>query len=110
MSGIDDRPRQLTIRTERDDTDHVRLTVRDAGVGIDPTSANRLFDPFFTTKSGGMGIGLSVSRTIVESHRGRLWAAPNEGPGATFGFSLPRVPGRVTTAASSPVEHALEQP
>jgi signal transduction histidine kinase len=67
----------------------VRLTVQDAGVGFDPESANRLFETFYTTKSGGMGIGLSVSRAIIESHQGRLWAAPNDGPGATFSFSVP---------------------
>ena len=67
MVDVDDRPRQLLIRTEREDGDHVRLTVRDAGVGIDPQSMDKLFDAFYTTKSGGMGIGLSVSRSIVET-------------------------------------------
>ena len=89
MRGVDDRPRQLVIRTERDGGDHVRLTVQDAGVGFDPQVEERLFEAFYTTKSGGMGIGLSVSRSIIESHRGRLWAASNDGPGATFSFSLP---------------------
>jgi PAS domain S-box-containing protein len=91
MSGIDDRPRQLVIRTQRDDDDGVRLTVQDAGVGFGPEIAERLFDAFYTTKTDGMGIGLSVSRSIIERHRGRLWAAPNDnGPGATFCFSIPR--------------------
>ena len=90
MSGVDDRPRQLVIRTERDEGDRVRLTVQDAGVGFDPQGVDRLFEAFYTTKSGGMGIGLSVSRSIIESHHGRLWAAPNDGPGATFSFSIPR--------------------
>jgi signal transduction histidine kinase len=89
MRGVDDRPRQLVIRTERDGGDHVRLTVQDAGMGFDPQVEERLFEAFYTTKSGGMGIGLSVSRSIIESHRGRLWAASNDGPGATFSFSLP---------------------
>src|SRR6267142_931132 len=89
MSGVDDRPRQLVIRTERDEDDHVRLTVQDAGVGFDPQGVERLFEAFYTTKSDGMGIGLSVSRSIIESHHGRLWAASNDGPGATFSFSLP---------------------
>jgi C4-dicarboxylate-specific signal transduction histidine kinase len=89
MSGVDDRPRQLLIKTERDEPGHVRLTVRDVGVGLDPTGMDRLFDPFYTTKHGGMGIGLSVSRSIIEKHRGRLWAEANEGPGATFAFSIP---------------------
>ena len=90
MSGVEDRPRLLVIGTERDDGDGVRLTVRDAGIGFDPQHSERLFDAFYTTKSGGMGIGLSVSRSIVESHRGRLWAEANDGPGATFSFSIPR--------------------
>jgi len=89
MSEVDDRPRQLVIRTDRDQEDHVRLTVQDSGVGFNPEAADRLFDAFYTTKSGGMGIGLSVSRSIIESHHGRLWAAPNDGPGATFSFSIP---------------------
>jgi PAS domain S-box-containing protein len=89
MKGVDDRPRQLAIRTERDEGDRVRLSVQDTGVGLDPQSMDRLFEAFYTTKSGGMGIGLSVSRSIIESHHGRLWAAPNDGPGATFSFSIP---------------------
>ncbi len=89
MSGVDDRPRQLVIRTAVDERDRVQLSVRDAGTGIAAESADRLFDPFYTTKSGGMGIGLSVSRSIIESHEGSIWAVPNEGPGATFSFSLP---------------------
>jgi signal transduction histidine kinase len=92
MSGIDDRPRRLLIRTERDAGEHVRLSVQDAGAGFEPQAANRLFEAFYTTKSDGMGIGLSVSRSIIESHHGHLWAAPNEGPGATFSFSIPCEP------------------
>ena len=91
MRGIDDRPRQLVIRTERDEGERVRLSVQDVGVGFDPQSVDRLFDAFYTTKGDGMGIGLSVSRSIIESHHGRLWAALNDGPGATFSFSIPRV-------------------
>jgi signal transduction histidine kinase len=89
MSSVVDRPRQLVIRTERDGEDRVRLSVRDTGVGFEPQGMDRLFDAFYTTKSNGMGIGLSVSRFIVESHKGRLWATPNDGPGATFSFSIP---------------------
>jgi signal transduction histidine kinase len=96
MSGVDDRPRKLVIRTERDEDDRVRLTVQDTGVGFEPQAVGRLFEAFYTTKSGGMGIGLSVSRSIIESHHGRLWAAPNDGPGATFSFSIPRASGRAT--------------
>ncbi len=89
MVDVHDRPRKLLIRTERDDGDGVRLSVRDAGVGLDPQSTDKLFDAFYTTKSGGMGIGLFVSRSIIERHQGRLWAEPNDGPGATFSFSIP---------------------
>jgi len=89
MRCVDERPRKLVIRTKRDEGDRVRLTVQDAGVGFEPRVVDRLFEAFYTTKSGGMGIGLSVSRSIVESHHGRLWAAPNDGPGATFSFSIP---------------------
>jgi signal transduction histidine kinase len=89
MSSVDDRPRQLLIRTERDKKDCVQLSVRDTGVGFEPRGVDRLFDAFYTTKSSGMGIGLSVSRSIIESHKGRLWATPNDGPGATFSFSIP---------------------
>jgi C4-dicarboxylate-specific signal transduction histidine kinase len=99
MVGVDDRPRQLLIRTEREGADRVRVTVRDAGVGIERPGMDKLFDAFYTTKSGGMGIGLSVSRSIVERHHGRLWAEPNDGPGATFSFSIPRGPESVTDAA-----------
>jgi signal transduction histidine kinase len=100
MSGVDDRPRQLVIRTERDEGDHVRLSVQDAGVGFEPDDANRLFEAFYTTKSGGMGIGLSVSHSIIESHSGRLWARPNDGPGSTFSFSIPSRPERLTGGQS----------
>ncbi len=90
MSGVEDRSRELLVRTELDGDNHVRLTVKDAGVGIDAQGVARLFQPFYTTKSDGMGIGLSVSRSIIESHHGRIWAVPNQGPGATFSFSIPR--------------------
>ena len=89
MVDVHDRPRQLLIKTERDAGDRVRLTVRDAGVGFDSESLDSLFDAFYTTKSAGMGIGLFVSRSIIERHQGRLWAEPNDGPGATFAFSIP---------------------
>jgi PAS domain S-box-containing protein len=90
MTNVDDRPRQLAIRTERDEDDRVRLSVQDSGIGLDPQHLDKPFEAFYTTKRDGMGIGLSVSRSIVENHHGRLWAAPNAGPGATFSFSLPR--------------------
>jgi len=97
MSSVDDRPRQLLIRTEHY-ADSVRLSVQDAGVGFEPESINKLFDSFYTTKSDGMGIGLSVSRSIIENHQGLLWATSNDGPGATFSFSIPCATEGVGTA------------
>jgi len=93
MRAVNDRPRELQIRTERGTDDQVRLTVRDAAVGVDLQAMDRLFQAFYTTKNDGMGIGLSVSRSIIERHHGRLWAEPNDGPGATFSFSIPRQGG-----------------
>ncbi|HYL13373.1 MAG TPA: PAS domain-containing protein [Terriglobales bacterium] len=89
MSAVDDRPRELVIRTERDDSARVRLSVKDAGVGFPPQASDKLFEAFYTTKNDGMGIGLSISRSIIEAHHGRLWARPNDGPGATFLFAIP---------------------
>jgi C4-dicarboxylate-specific signal transduction histidine kinase len=88
MGAVDNRPRELIIRTEAAAPSRVRVAVRDSGTGIDPERAARMFDPFYTTKHGGLGMGLSISRTIVEHHGGRLWAAPNDGPGATFCFTV----------------------
>ena len=90
MSTIDDRPREIVIRTALDHDDGVVLSVRDVGVGFDSQNTDKLFDAFYTTKREGMGIGLSVSRSILENHGGRLWAVSNDGPGVTFSFSIPR--------------------
>jgi len=89
MVEVHERPRLLLIRTERENGNCVRVTVRDAGIGLPPESLDALFEAFYTTKNGGMGIGLFVSRSIVERHQGRLWAEPNDGPGATFSLSIP---------------------
>jgi PAS domain S-box-containing protein len=89
MSGIDDRPRQLMIRTQQVEKETVSLTVQDVGVGLEPESAEKVFEAFYTTKSDGMGIGLSISRSIIDNHGGRLWARPNDGPGVSFTFSVP---------------------
>jgi PAS domain S-box-containing protein len=91
MRDVNDRPRHLLVKVERDEEGGARLIVKDAGVGLDPQTAGRLFDAFYTTKSDGMGIGLSVSRSIIESHGGKLWAEANDSPGTTFSFSLPRL-------------------
>jgi PAS domain S-box-containing protein len=100
MVDVHDRPRLLLVKTDRATDDGVRLVVRDAGVGLPPEGPDSLFNPFYTTKSNGMGIGLFVSRSIIEHHQGRLWAEPNDGaPGATFVFSIPReAPGGLDTA------------
>ena len=100
MSNVDDRPRLLTIRTEREEGNRIRLAVQDAGVGLGPGGADKLFEAFHTTKNNGMGIGLSLSRSIIESHHGRLWATGNDGPGATFSFSIPCGSERETHAGS----------
>lgn len=81
--------RQLTLRTLRHDDDTVRVDVRDNGPGIDPTLQAHLFDAFQTTKPDGLGMGLAISRSIVEAHGGALWATPHRGPGVTFSFTLP---------------------
>src|SRR5262245_5381698 len=93
MLAIEDRPRHLLIITQREGDDRVCLSVQDAGCGVNPEDFERLFEAFYTSKSGGMGIGLSVSRSIIEKHQGRLWAEPNDGPGITFSFSIPCGPG-----------------
>ncbi|MEH2493928.1 PAS domain S-box-containing protein [Bradyrhizobium sp. AZCC 1678] len=89
MQPVKDRPRQLVIRTRQDETSQVLVTVSDCGVGVAAENADRLFDAFFTTKSSGMGMGLSICRSIVTAHGGRLSASGNAGPGATFQFTLP---------------------
>jgi len=91
MVDVHDRPRQLLVKTEQGEGDRVRLMVRDAGIGVDPQVVDKLFDAFYTTKRDGMGIGLSVSRSIIERHHGRLWAERNDGPGATFAFLVPAI-------------------
>jgi PAS domain S-box-containing protein len=95
MNGIEamepmmDRPRELVVRSGQDETDEIILTVTDRGIGISAENANRMFSAFFTTKSGGLGMGLSICRSIVEAHGGRMSASSNEGPGATFQMVLP---------------------
>jgi PAS domain S-box-containing protein len=88
MSAVNDRPRVLTI-VSVPGTDGVAVEVRDSGMGLDPHRAEQVFEAFYTTKAEGLGIGLSISRSIVEAHGGRLWATPNEPHGAVFRFSLP---------------------
>jgi two-component system sensor kinase FixL len=90
MQDADDAPRELLLRTAPLDTGTVLATVHDTGPGFSPEALERLFQPFFTTKSGGMGLGLSVSRSLIESQGGQLWATPNQPDrGVSFHFSLP---------------------
>jgi len=89
MQSVTDRPRELVIRSGQDEAGRVLVSVTDCGVGISAEHADRLFNAFFTTKSGGMGMGLSICRSIIEAHGGRLWATANLPQGATFQFTLP---------------------
>jgi C4-dicarboxylate-specific signal transduction histidine kinase len=89
MQSVTDRPRELVIRSRQDETQHVLVSVTDSGVGISAENAGRLFEAFFTTKSSGMGMGLSICRSIIEAHGGRMSASGKKGPGATFQFVLP---------------------
>jgi len=105
MSSINNHPRQLIVKTQQDEQDCVRVVVQDTGVGIDPRDMESLFDAFFTTKNSGMGMGLSVSRSIIESHNGRIWAVPNDGPGTTLAFSIPRAPeGAPSSSRLGPIQ------
>jgi C4-dicarboxylate-specific signal transduction histidine kinase len=89
MQAITDRSRELVIRTHQNEANQVLVMVKDCGVGISAENADRLFNAFFSTKASGMGMGLSICRSIIEEHGGRLSAANNAGPGATFQFTLP---------------------
>ena len=89
MSSVEAGPRELLISTEQTQGNGVLVTVRDFGPGIDPEHLERIFEAFYTTKPGGLGIGLSICRSIVEAHGGRLWATPNEPRGAVFRVMLP---------------------
>ena len=89
MSAVDEGARELLISTEQSRTNGVLVAVRDFGPGIDPERIESVFDAFYTTKSSGMGMGLSICRSIIEAHGGRLWAGANEPRGAVFQFTLP---------------------
>ena len=90
MSSVGDRLRELVVTTRNMDADQVLVTVDDSGVGIDPQTIDKIFDSFYTTKPGGMGMGLSISRSILQAHGGRLWATAKDGPGTSFHFTVPR--------------------
>ena len=89
MSSVADRARELVITTRNIDPDQVQVTVEDSGKGIDPQKIDRIFDSFYTTKPGGMGMGLSICRSILQAHGGRLWATAKDGTGTIFSFTLP---------------------
>ena len=89
MADVTDRAPELVIRTERHDAAHVLVAVQDAGAGIDTEGSKQLFGAFYTTKPNGLGMGLSICRSIVEAHEGRIWASRNAGPGMTFQFTIP---------------------
>jgi signal transduction histidine kinase len=88
MASAPARPRELLIRSRQYESDKALVAVQDSGVGLDGQDLEKLFDAFYTTKPQGMGMGLAISRSIVEDHGGQLWAVPNDGPGATFQFTL----------------------
>ena len=90
MSSVEERLRELLMTTRNIDAEQVQVTVKDSGPGIDPNTLDKIFDPFYTTKPGGMGMGLSISRSILQAHGGRLWAAAKDGPGTIFHFTLPK--------------------
>jgi signal transduction histidine kinase len=89
MSGVQDRRREIVITVGPGEGGDLVVAVRDSGVGLNPKEHDKIFDAFYTTKQTGMGMGLAISRSIVEHHGGRLWAQPNDGPGATFLFTIP---------------------
>jgi signal transduction histidine kinase len=89
MDAVTDRPRTLRIKTEREKDNGVLITLQDSGPGIDPESTDRIFNAFFTTKPQGMGMGLSICRSIVEAHGGRLWTSAGMDQGAVFHIALP---------------------
>jgi signal transduction histidine kinase len=92
MRTVGERPRELLVRT-RNIQDQVQVTVEDSGPGLDPNGMGKIFDPFYTTKASGMGMGLSICRSIVQSHDGRLWATAKDGAGTIFHFALPKYHG-----------------
>jgi signal transduction histidine kinase len=94
MRAVSDRARVLRVRTEQQSSASIVVVVQDSGVGLDSEHLSRLFEPFYTTKVQGIGMGLTISRSIIEAHGGRLWAVANDGPGSTFCFALPSDAGK----------------
>jgi PAS domain S-box-containing protein len=103
VSGMSEGPRELLISTRDTETDGVLVAVRDSGPGLAPESVDRLFESFYTTKPTGLGMGLSICRSIIEAHQGRLWASANTPRGAVFQFTLPPVTESVASAVQRPI-------
>jgi C4-dicarboxylate-specific signal transduction histidine kinase len=99
---LTDRPREVAIRSAPDGSGHVTVSVRDNGTGIDPTTVDAIFGAFVTTKPGGMGMGLSISRSIIDAHGGQLWTTPNSPHGAVFHVRLSVITPRIEAAAGRP--------
>ncbi len=89
MEGLSSGPREIVLKTTRENADHLKVSVTDPGQGVKPGEEDLLFKPFFTTASGGLGLGLYISRAIIEAHHGKLWVAPNPDRGTAFHFTLP---------------------
>jgi signal transduction histidine kinase len=89
MRAVSDRVRVLRIRTEEQSSGNIVVLIQDSGLGVGPEHSSRMFEAFYTTKVEGIGMGLTISRSIIEAHGGRLWAVANDGPGSTFYFTLP---------------------
>ena len=99
MSSVGERSRELVITTRKVDADQVQVSIEDSGIGIDPEKLDKIFDSFYITKPGGMGMGLSISRSILQAHGGRLWAAANDGTGTVFHFVIPSYHEKESNAA-----------
>jgi signal transduction histidine kinase len=91
MSGVNDRSRRLVVRSRMQDAEQIRVSIEDCGIGVTEKNISRLFEPFFTTRSQGIGMGLPISRSIVEAHGGRLWAESTVNQGSVFQFTLPKL-------------------
>ena len=102
MVSITDRPRELLVRSTLDGSHGIYVAVQDTGIGLDAKDGDQIFNAFFTRKSGGMGMGLSICRSIVEVHNGRVWATPNVPRGAVFQFTVPANPAARTASAARP--------
>jgi C4-dicarboxylate-specific signal transduction histidine kinase len=107
MSAVSHGSRELLIGTSADESGALRITVQDSGPGLNPETFDRLFDPFYTTKANGMGMGLSICRSIVEAHNGRIWVSPTAGPGSTFQFILPGAVDRGAALIGAAVAETL---